>query len=178
MDVSPLFSFWLTRFSTLVTVIGPALVFVAGLALVPAWRRGATMLALVAVACVPLSHALSYWDSEGLHVVPTHLAPYLGLTVLGRIDLRRQWFATALGVWFGSVVTDMLGAWAVWGTPGSGATYTSPAWFWGVGGYGIEDGLLLYPLQFTALLLVGQLALQRRWLRPSTWRTSLATRPE
>jgi hypothetical protein len=172
------FTFWLTRFETLVTVIGPALVFAAGLALVPDWRRGAKMLALVAVACVPLSHVMSYWDSEGLHVVPVHLAPYLVLMVLGLIDLRTQWFATAFGVWFGSVITDMLTAWTSWGLPGSGAAYTSPAWFWGVGGYGLEDGLLHYPLQFTALLLVGQLALQRRWLRPSTWWPSLASRSE
>ena len=78
-----------------------------------------------------------------------------------RIDLRRDWLPVAVCVWFGSLLADAIGAYASWGGP----AYSAPTWFWGIGGYGVDDALLHYAVLFTALLLLAQLVLQRHWER-------------
>ena len=162
-----LFNFWLTLMPTLITVTGPAILFAMGLLLVPAWRSMVPKMLLTGLACTPLSLWASYWGDGGLHIAPTYMAPMLVLMLTGKLDMRRHWFAVGFGVWAGTVVPDAIGAWLAFGS----SSYSAPTWFWGIGGYGFEDGLVVYPLVLVAVLFVSQEGLARKWFRPTMWAT-------
>ena len=159
------FVFWLAFESTLVTVVVPLFIGAVGLSamsLRAKWRREllpmALYLVLIAVLCMPLMHATSFWSDKGLHIAPIELLPFLYLVAKKGLDVRRQWLAIGFASWFSGVVPDVLGSWI--------ANYPGSSWYWGVGGYGYDDGLFVAPLVCIFSLLMVQAVLERWYLAP------------
>ncbi|MFG6488283.1 hypothetical protein ACG04R_16470 [Roseateles sp. BYS78W] len=155
------FVFWLGLESTLVTVVVPMILGVVGFAemsLHGQWRReifpGAVRLVLIASLCIPLMHATSFWDGNGLHIAPLELVPFLYMVSTRGLDMRRQWFAVGFASWFSAVVVDVFGAYL--------ANYPGSTWYWSVGGYGYDDGLFVGPLATVVSLFAAQ-AIRERW---------------
>jgi hypothetical protein len=158
-----LLTYWLTRESTLITVVGPLAACAAGAAwlAVNKARRAVALgmtlkLLLVALLCTPLAHLTSFWSKEGLHIVPVSLVPFLYLVCTKQLDLRTHWLAVFCASWLDCVVPDVAGAWA--------AFAPTPTWYWGVGGVGFNDALFVGPLVSVAALFAVQSISERSYL--------------
>ena len=162
-----LFLAWLQLPATWIAVFGPALLFMAGLMLVRAWRGPMTWwLVAVALLCVPFTTAYSYWGDLGYHVFPAMAFPFAMMVLLDGVDMRKHWFAMGFATWLGLLIPDALGAFEK--TQEQGVAFM---WFWGVGGAGALDGLVLMPLYVVAAFWLVQEAMRRGWLNPAHWHT-------
>lgn len=161
-----LLTYWLTRESTLITVVGPLALCAAGALRLALSHNEASLrmtgkLMLIALLCMPLAHATSFWRSEGLHILPITLLPFAYLVVTRQLDLRTHGLAVGVATWVSALVPDVIGALL--------AFFPLPTWYWGVGHFGFDDGLFVGPVICTIAMLFIQVSLERRWLRAQTW---------
>jgi len=150
-----LFLTWLQQPETLCSVVVPFLLIAVLLIGFKAARAKFFCLAGLGLVFAPLSLLLSFWSGKGFHVTPASLLIYLGLVWAKKLDMRRDWGATAAAIWVSTIVPDLL-------APSIGGQLT---WYWGVGADGLKDGLVTYPILFTGLTALWQ----GRWLHPRRW---------
>lgn len=167
MQLLILLQLWARESATWWTVIGPALGFAVALVMAPGVRKRVPLVLVAGIVCWPVSHALSWWDAGGLHVVPVVVMAYAVLVMLGLehpdsawgLKPSRDWIAIAFGVWASTLLPDLSGAWS----GHAAGVYWAPTWWWGIGGYGIEDALVTYTVSMPVVLWGLEVWLAKRW---------------
>lgn len=155
------FSYWISKESTLITVVAPLIAAAGGVAwfaISKAHRQAnlamALKLLMIGLLSVPVAHATSFWYGGGLHILPVSLLPFAYLVGTSQLNMRDHWLTIGFADWIAGVIPDTLGAWLKFSDVDT--------WYWGVGHFGFDDGLFVSPLMIVAALFAVEFMRDRK----------------
>lgn len=148
---------WLAQGPTQITFIAPFFISVLGLLLLSSFRTKTTaILFAMAIGLTPISWLLSSWNDAGLHVFPFFFFGFGWLVLTDRLDVKANMFGVLVASYWGMLATDAMGSFTAY----ESGSYSNRSWYWGIGGYGWEDGLVTMPPVIFLVLIGLQIALR------------------
>lgn len=150
---------WLGQTPTQITVVVPLVVFSIGfLFLSPSKATATAKLLALSISLTPVSWLFSCWGDTGLSVFPAILVALAWLVLTKKLSVKQNVFGILFACYLGGLLPDALGSWTAF----QANTYFARSWHWGIGGWGIKDGLVVLPPVFLAVLFAIDLVLRKK----------------